>query len=59
MMFVAAAVLVLASTGIPVVGLKATLDSLKPSAGDLFHDPWKGTYAAVPLALNLISNGAV
>jgi hypothetical protein len=43
MMFVAAAVLVLASTGIPVLGLKATLDNLKPSAGDLFQDPWKGT----------------
>lgn len=43
MMFTAAVVLVLASTGIPVLGLKATRDSLNPSAGDLFQDPWKGT----------------
>lgn len=59
MMFTAAVVEVLASTGIPVPGLNATLLNLNPSAGDLFQDPWNGTYAAVPLALNLISSGAV
>jgi hypothetical protein len=43
MMFTAAVVEVLASTGIPVAGLNATLLNLNPSAGDLFQDPWKGT----------------
>jgi hypothetical protein len=43
MMFTAAVVEVLASTGIPVPGLNATLLNLNPSAGDLFQDPWNGT----------------
>jgi len=39
MIFTAAVVEVLASTGSPVPGLNATLLNLNPSAGDLFQDP--------------------
>jgi len=55
----AAVVLVTGSVGMPVSAFHCTRLNLKPSGGDLFHEPWKATYAAVLLALNLMSSGAV
>lgn len=59
MTLIAAVVEVEGSVGMPVAGSKLILLSRYPSGGLRSQEPWNVIYAAVALALNLTSSGAV